>query len=298
MAYDITALPAFQTQGKALVIQAILEAQTIKLLTSAGSFDPTAKGDNTVQLMAANTVIQDGSTCGFNAIGGVALAQAILSIKPLKVNEVYCERELEKTWAVGQLQKGQTYDSLSFLTDITAIKTKDISAKVEDMIWKGDVTLTGDTTLSRMDGYLKKIKAGAYLALSGATSGATGVIAKLQAGHLAMPIVVRGQEDYRILIGKDVHDAYVAELASKNLFNPSADNTLFGTTAKFEVVNGLNGGHAVYTRMQNLTAGGEMTDIDFKSWFSEDDDNYKIKANFSLGATPIAINNIGYVKVA
>ena len=113
-----------------------------------------------------------------------------------------------------------------------------------------------------------------------------------------MPIEIRGQADYRILVGKDTYDLYVAELAAKNLFNPSADNTLFGTTAKFEVLNGLNGGHVVYTRLQNLQAGGEMTDIDFKSWFSEDDETYKIKSRFSLGVVPVAVNNIGYNKVA
>jgi hypothetical protein len=294
MGYNVSALPTFQTEGKAFVVKSILEAQTIKLLNDAGSFDPTAKGISSIQLLDTDIVIQDGQACGFNANGGAVLSQAQLVVKPLKINQEYCSRDLEKTWAKGELQKGQDYTDMAFYSDIAELNTKKSSYELEKMVWLGDTGLTASSSLQRMDGFIKQIKAGSYINLSGATGSTT--LIKLQKVFAAMPIEVRSADDFRIFIGKDVFDQYVADLAEKNLFNLPEEGTILGTTGKYVAVNGLNGGHVVAARMRNLQAGGEMTDIEFKSWYSNDDDTVKISSRFSLGVVPVYVNEIGYVK--
>lgn len=296
MGYNITNLPDFKTEGKAFVIKSILESQTLKKLNDAGSFDPTAKGSQTIQLLDTDLVIQDGAGCGFTPQGGAILSQAILSVKPLKINEEYCPRDLERTWAKGELKAGQDYDSVVFMNDIADINSKKAALELEKMVWLGDVASGATASLRKIDGFVKQIKAGSYINLSGAT-GAT-VTAKLQKIYAAMPIEVTDSEDFRIFIGRDVYNTYVAELAEKNLFNPTTEGTLFGTTAKLEVVSGLNGGHVVASRYRNLQAGGEMTDIEFDAWYSKDDDIMKLKSRFSLGVVPVYPQEIGYTKFA
>ncbi|TFF34386.1 hypothetical protein [Mucilaginibacter psychrotolerans] len=296
MGYNLSALPDFKSEGKAFVIKSILESQTIKKLNDAGSFDPTAKGTQTIQLLDSDLVIQDGSNCGFSSAGGAILSQTTLTVKDLKINEEYCPRDLERVWAKGELKAGQEYDEMVFMSDIADMNTKKAALELEKMVWLGDTTITGTTSLKRIDGYIKQIKAGAYINLSGATG--TTVIAKLQKVNASMPIEVRSAEDFRIFIGKDTFDQYVAELAEKNLFNQPESGTVFGTTAKYEVLNGLNGGHVVAARYRNLQAGGEMTDVSYESWYSKDDDNLKVKSRFSLGVVPVYVQEIGYAKVA
>jgi hypothetical protein len=296
MGYDITNLPNFKTEGKAFVLKSIMSSQTIKKLLDAGSFDPTAKGQSTIQLLDTDITIQDGQACGRNPLGGAALSQATLTVKPLKINQDYCPRDLERTWAKGELQAGQNYDSMAFMNDIAELNSNKASLEIEKMVWLGDTTLTGTTSLKQIDGYVKQIKAGAYINLSGAT-GAT-IISKLQKVNALMPIEVTDAEDFRIFIGKDTYNTYVAELAEKNLFNPTTEGTLFGTVAKLEVVSGLNGGHVVATRYRNLQAGGEMTDVSFDGWFSRDDDNFKLDSRFSIGVVPVYPQEIGYTKIA
>lgn len=296
MGYNLNALPDFKSEGKAFVIKSILESQTIKKLNEFNSFDPTAKGTSTVQLMDSDLVIQDGTNCGFDASGGAILSQAELTVKSLKINESYCPADLAKTWAKGELKAGLEYTEIVFMQDIADMNSKKIALQLELMTWLGDTSLTGATSLKQINGFIKQIKAGSYVNLSGAT-GAT-VIAKLQKVFSSMPIEVTDAEDFRIWIGKDTYNAYVAELASLNLFTPQNADTLFGTLAKLEVVSGLNGGHVVAARYRNLQAGGEMTDVSFDSWYSKDDDDVKLKSNFSLGVVPVYIQEIGYVKFA
>jgi len=293
MGYNITALPVFQTEGKAFIMKSILEAQTLSLL----NFDTTAKGITSVQLLDSDIVITDGSTCGRDANGGAVLSQAQLVVKPLKINQNYCVRDLEKIWAKGELAKGQEYDSMVFMQEIGELNSAKASAEIEQMIWKGDTTLTGGTSLKQIDGYLKQIKAGAYINLSGATSGSTSVIAKLQKAVAAMPIEVTEKDSFYVWVGKDTYNAYVAELAEKNLFANQADGVLFGTTAKLKAVSGLNGGHIVLTRTENLVAGGEMTDVQFKHYYDYPTDIQMFDSRFSLGVVPVYVSQIGYAKI-
>jgi len=294
MAYNITALPVFQTEGKAFILKSILESQTLSML----NFDTTAKGISTVQLLDTDITISDGSACGRNAAGGAVLSQAQLVVKPLKINQDYCVRDLEKTWAKGELAKGQEYDSMVFMNEIGELNSKKASAEIEQMIWKGDTTLTGSTNLKQIDGYIKQIKAGPYINLTSTVTGSTTVTSKLQKANAAMPIEVSEGEDFYILMGKDVYNMYVAELAEKNLFAAQADGVLFGTTSKIKAVSGLNGGHVVLTRLNHLVAGGEMTDVEFKHYWDYPTDTQMFDSRFSLGVVPVLVSEIGYAKLA
>jgi hypothetical protein len=300
MGYNISTLPDFKSEGKGFLVGAIQEAKTIKMLSAANAFDASAKGSQTVQILGNNATIQDGSNCGFTPIGGADLTQAILTVKPLKINEEYCQRQLERIWANGELKPGQDYDEMLFQADIAAVTVSDLAAKLEKMIWLGDTATVGVTpdalALKQLDGFVKKIKAGSYINLQ--TSVVAGkVIDSLSAMYNAMPIEETDSEDFRILIGKDTYNKYVAELAKANLFNPTTAEVLFTTVGKMEVLSGLNGGHVVLSRLQNLQAGGEMTEIDYKAWYSQDDDVMKVSSRFSLGVTPVFVNRIGYAKI-
>jgi len=296
MGYDISKLNAFtQESAKPFALKSVLEAQTIKVLLDAGSFDPEAKGNTYINLMDTDVIIQSAEGCGFNAQGGAVLSQAVLSVVPMKINQEYCESDLVKTFRVGQLQKGLEYNELSLATEIAESNSGQVSEKLEELIWKGDVTATGATNhLSKMDGFLKKIKAGDYIEPD--LTGATTMVEKLQAIFKAVPAKVSSKPDFRIFVGQGTWDAYSMELSKLNLFKPVTDQTLFGTSVKIEITNGIEG-HVVATRLRSLQAGGEMSAVEMDVWYSRDQDVLKLKSLFSLGVTPVYVEEIAYTTI-
>lgn len=298
MAYDVTALPAYTSQQSTVFItKSILGAATIALLTQFGSFDPNAKGSEAIQLLDTDVVIQDGSTCARNPMGGAVLSQAKLTVKELKVNQNYCVKELVTTWAVEELKrkmKGLPYTDALFMDTIGDLNSEKVADKLEQMIWKGDTTVV-DTSLKQINGFIKQIKAGAYINLNPAGGVGDGkMITRLRAVDALMPIAVTSKKDYRVLIGQDMEKQYLAEIADKNLFVPPGSKTIFGTNATYEVLPGLNGTNLIIAaRMTRLRAGGEMTAGTFKKMYSVETENVYLDSHFSLGVVPIYISEIG-----
>ena len=300
MGYNISQLPAYTNeQSTEFMLKSVLDAKTIDLLISAGSFMPELKGSEAIQLMDKDVYFQDGSSCGRNPLGGVSLAQVEITAKRIKSNENYCIAELETKYTVEQLKakhKGQVYDDLVFNEQIGSAWAEKAAMEIENMVWQGDITLTGSTNLKLIDGFVKRVKnATDKINLSGAT-GAT-VTAKLQAIFRTMPVAVRKKEDFRIFISEEMHDEYVAENTSASLFKDVDTSKLVQTSAKLEVVSGLNEtGVVIAARLRNLRAGGDLTNMELDKWYSKETDSVNLDAKFSLGTQITYPQEIGYVK--
>lgn len=295
--YNIAALPAYTNQqSKEFIIKSILGAATIALLTSFGSFDPTAKGSEAIQLLDGEIVIQDGANCGRNPLGGATLSQAVLTVKKLKINQNYCVNDLDKTWAVEELKrtmKGLPYTDMLFVEDIGNMNSALTAKELEKMIWQGDTTSL-DTSLKQIDGFLKQIAAGTPVDLNPNDRADLTVLQQMRLAVHLMPIEVKQEEDFRILIGQDKEDLMLAEIADKNLFAKVDSKTIFGTNKKYEVIPGLNGTtKIVAARMKRLRAGGEMTAATFKKQYSIETENVYFDSHFSLGVVPVYTTEMG-----
>lgn len=296
MAYDVTKLPNYTSQkSEELMTKSILGGQTISILADKGSFNPSAKGSEAINLMSTDTFWQDGSTCGRNELGDTQLSQEVLTVKPIKINGKLCPRALEAKYTVEFMKakySGQNYDEALFIDKIGEEASLQIQADLEKAVWQGDTTISGTSNLKFFNGFLKQL-AGKTDLIDINNDGAS-VLAKLQLAHAAMPVEVTGQEDFRIFIGKDVANQLLAIMAEKNLFHPNVADSLFGTDAKFEVVNGLNSTKkAVFARVRNLRAGGEIGETEMNHWYSQDSDEVKTNVRFSMGTAVIYSSEIG-----
>jgi len=167
------------------------------------------------------------------------------------------------------------------------------------MIWSGDTT-SADLSLKQIDGFIKKIKAGtglsAYINLNPSAQVGLGsdVAALLLNAVLAMPSVVKQEADFRVLIGEDVEELYLAQMAAKNLYFPAGAGIIFGSAKKYEVVTGLNGTSIIVAaRVSRLRAGGEMTAATFKKQYSIETEQTYFDSHFSLGVVPVYREEIG-----
>jgi hypothetical protein len=295
MAFNPSALEAYvQDASREIATKAVAEAKTASLLIAAGAVTAGVKGSALIQTMDADVNFQDGSACGRSPLGNVTLGDIKITVSPIKDEQDFCNKSLYNSWYSQLLAKGQNPETetldASFAQSIMDLRASKIAKGTEDLIWKGDTALTGANNLKYIDGILKQVAGNIELTETGAN-----VIAKLQSLYKQYDITVRKQEDFRIFIGEDLYEDYLIELDNANKFRPGSEGVLAGTTAKFEVVSGLNGtGKVIGTRISNLHLGMDGTDDSHKAEFrySMETKKWYQDFHFSVGVKVIYADQV------
>ncbi len=252
MAFNIDNLGTYVQNGQGYAMKSISEAPTAKALIASRNVQFGVKGTAAILKMNSDISLQDASSCSRTAAGTTNLSNKNLVVKPIASYENLCPKTLWNTFFAESLAQGQSPEE-SFLPVFADVlmteKAMQIAEENEALLWQGDTSLTGSTNLKRIDGVVKQVTA------STSVTGAT-IIAKLQNFFLASDATVRNQSDFVIAIGQDVYDEYLVALATANIYKPTEDFKLFGTTAKLHVTSGLNGTRtAVGIRLSNMQLG-------------------------------------------
>ncbi|KKX49372.1 hypothetical protein [Sphingobacterium sp. IITKGP-BTPF85] len=303
MGYNISALPKHILQSEnteKFLTASILGSQTLDFLSDAGSFtEGLIGGTEPVNIMKTDLVYQDGKLCKLEDLGSVTLTQSEIYVKPIAFMQGFCSLDLNPTWKGEDMKakkKGKVLDEITFADAIIENLTATNKKNIERNIWQMKVD-AGDA--SSFDGFLEQLKTGT--APLGTIAPALKVYEKIIAGFLAMPTEVTGAEDFKIFIGSDLYNQYVAEISALNLFNALAPDAVHGTSAKFLVVDGLNGTKkAVLARARNLQGKTDITSegADLQSFYVEKEDTMYLRNRFGLGVKPVFINEIGVLNLA
>nr|WP_315393958.1 hypothetical protein [uncultured Sphingobacterium sp.] len=300
MGYDISKLPVYSdAQSREFIEKTVFGAQTIDFLEKAGSYHPEAQvGSTDIQLLDTDVVWQNGASCSIAELGSASFEKQALVVKQIAQNMSLCNAELENVYASADLnakRAGLSLDDALFLDSIMNNISLQNSAKLEQVIWNGDVTKTADATLKHFDGILKQLATGTF-ALGTITG--ENIVEKLQNAYLAMPTAVTSQLDFTIFISSSDYAKYKIAVQRANLFDAGNPLELVGTTAKFTIVDGLNGkDKVVYGRARNFRVGGNLKDMAIKNHYSQDDDNVKIRMRLSAGVTILYKQEIGVLNL-
>jgi len=283
-----------------MAVKAIADSQTAKLLIANGSVQAGVKGKASVLQLSQDVHLQDGSACGArNPLGTTSLGNTTITVAQLKDEANFCAKALYSTYYSYAIGKGQDPRSegqllADFLRSILEVKSAEINLANEQLLWNGDTTISGTSNLKYINGILKQL-ATAGTAVSLPATGST-IVEKLQNAHLAMPVEIRSKSDYRIFIGQDMYDAYTVALSLKNIYKPTEDYKLFGTTATLVPVTGLNGSNKVVaTRLSNLLLGMDGdNESDNVLWnFSLETNSYYCDFHYALGIVVIFPDQVG-----
>lgn len=255
MGFDKTGLSTYvANNSKEIALKAVTKAKTASLFIANGAVQFGVKGSEKMLAMDADVVLQDGSSCSRTASGSIKLSDKDLVVKPIKDVQDLCTKDLYNTYFAFNLTEGQapqeefTAEFANHIMDLRAVK---IAGENEKLLWQGDTALTGTTNMKRIDGIIKQVGTGYSITATGTT-----IINKLQSAVLTSNINVRSAEDFRVFVGEDVFAEYLVALANANIYKPTDDMTIFGTTAKMEVVPGLNGIRKIYAaRIKNFRLG-------------------------------------------
>lgn len=276
MGYSTDGLSTYvQERRDEIARKAVLGAKTIDLV----SWMVDVKTKAQMNTIETDVVLQNGEGCGFTAQGDTRVSNREIDTKVVKVNLEYCAKDLLRAWTQYEVRIAADAEALPFEGYIMEEIAEKLSAKVEEMFWKGDEGLG-------INGILKEYEnAGqAYVTISGSAYD------KIMAVYNAIPLAVLDKAV--IFVGKDLYREFIQNMVEKNFYHYNAGDAtdefvLPATTTKVIAVNGLNGtGAVVASATENLVYGTDITNADeiVDVWYSKDDRTNKIAIEFNMGA--------------
>ena len=290
MALNVSTLTNYVEEKRLpLIAKSFLRGKTIDLI----QIETGVLQDTALNLVSASVEFGDGATCGWNATEGVALSQRLLKPTFLKVNQVFCDKDLLKKWASYEVKLAAGREQLPFEEKFMEEIANAINESIEKLVWQGDSSHTNEP-----DGFLKILEAGGSGVVSATWSAGTTAYNKIKAVYNAIPANIIDKEDTVIFVGEETYREFIQDLVAANLYHFSPDYKageymVPGTSIRVIAVNGLNGtGKIVAGRLSNFFYGvGAEDDKDtFDFWYSQDSREFRLAVYFAM-AVQVAYPN-------
>lgn len=294
MAFDVSALTNYVDQTSTdLLVAAQFQPETASMI----GLQTGIKSAAALQLLSTNAVMQDGSSCGFNASGDVTFSQRTLTTAAIKFQDTLCPRTLETKWTQLLLKKGQNYTEADIPKIIVDNILGGIKQRLEVADWQGDTTSVS-AYLNRYDGLIKIIGAASPVSATASTYNSTNARAIVKNIILNIPATLKGNSAVKIFMGYDAAEIYRQALMDANLFHVAVGsgdqkNILAeGSVHEIVPVHGLDGLYSVSGQAcifafnpENAVLGVDMENEEeqAKMWYSMDDDNVKYSFRFRRG---------------
>jgi hypothetical protein len=140
MAFDVSALPAYMKEDQTTLIKASLfGSKTASLLNGAGQVIPGIKSSQALPLLDSTVYFQTDS-CSFTTSGSTTIADVVLTVGKMKVDEALCPKDLEAKYLQMVLNQGESVDMGVLTQQIGEEKAAQIAQALETAIWQGDTT--------------------------------------------------------------------------------------------------------------------------------------------------------------
>ena len=290
MALNVSTLSNYVEEKRLpLIAKSFLRGRTVDLI----QLETGVLQDTALNLVSATVEFGDGESCGWNPTDGVALSQRILKPTFLKVNQVFCDKDLLKKWASYEVKLAAGREQLPFEEKFMEEIANAINESIEKLVWQGDSSHTNEP-----DGFLKILETGGSGVVSVTWSAGTTAYNKIKAVYNTIPANIIDKEDTVIFVGEETYREFIQELVAANLYHFSPDYKageymVPGTSIRVIAVNGLNGtGKIVAGRLSNFFYGvGAEDDKDtFDFWYSQDNREFRLAVYFAI-ATQVAYPN-------
>lgn len=236
--------------------------------------------------------LQNGKDCGFNASGSTVFSDRDITVKTIKAQDEYCDRDLLGKFAESLVNIAAGKETLPFEAQIVDEVVKGIRKQIEEIVWQGDTTLG-------IDGLLK-------MAASGGTDSASTVnvsIAKgtniyeaVKAVYLAIP---EGLLD-KAFIGLSPANfrAFTQAMVEKNYFHYSGpqdanvNEFIFpGSNVKVKSIQGLSGvNDKIYASVwDNLVYGTDLLNDEeaVNAWYDPNTELFRYTIRFNAGVSTL-----------
>lgn len=155
--WDTSGLSAYiDENADDLATRLVEQARSVRLMKTLQGI----KGTQQLNDIDTDVTWQDGSSCGFNPTGNAAYGKKNITAKNIKVELEFCNSDLSGFWPQKKLVPGASaeLEQMPFEQVIMDNVLKKNAYEVDKAVWLGDTTSL-DTTLKRIDGLIKQLKA-------------------------------------------------------------------------------------------------------------------------------------------
>lgn len=291
-------LPEYVEQNRTpLLKEIVLDGAVLDHLTLQTGIKTKAA----INYLGVNTVFQDGRTCGNSKAGSAELTQRQIEVAEIKIFDEICPKTLLGKWAEYQVRTSalDEADKMPFEEFIVNLIVNDVRYKRDLAIWQGDTDIVPDPSDSdyaeqsakcRFDGFIKKAGEEAGTVDVNVPAGAT-CFAAIRKVAAAIP---RGYiNKTKIFVSPEFFLTFVMEMVDRNMFHYSGPQGEYPKELQFPGTglwvisqDGLTGVNKIYaSQSENMFFGTDMLDDaeEIKIWFSDDDDVWKYKVQFTAG---------------
>lgn len=291
MAYNVNSLPNYVEQNRGdLMSAAVLSPKSTTLF----SLMPNVKGETTINILDVGVVFQNGKACAFNPAGDDTFTQRSIVPGIIKINKTWCPKDLLNKYLVNEVSIGAGREVMPFEQKTVTELLAKIGAELEKALWQGNKT-SGTGNMAFFDGLATIIAADVASSVIPAANVITAAAAdtvrkRVYDTYEAIPDAAL--EEAAIMLSYANYRKLALALMEANLFHyernveSSMEMTLPGTNTRVIGIPGLTGVDTIYGLVPEEVVYGFDAQDDaqtFKLWFSDDDDLFKFKLEFSAG---------------
>jgi len=220
--YDLTDVTSYvEKQSKEILTDLTLSSELI----SKFNLMENVKGSEEIKLLESNPTLQAATACGRTPSGGVVFMQETVMTKRVKMEEIYCNEDLNSKWTQLYNRAGanrQDEEQPEFADIMIAYYRQKAMKRTQDLVILGD-TASGDANLAHIDGLVKLWENDADLNVIGTAeteftaSNAFDLAIKC---HEGIPEVLLDNEvDVEIWVGREVYRKIINNVYNDNNFH-------------------------------------------------------------------------------
>lgn len=182
------------------------------------------KGSEKIKLLNSEPALKSAATCGWNASGGAIFSDVTLTTDRIKIQESYCNEDLNGTWAqlLNQAGANRQDQTLPMEEVMKAYYIKKAAKLNQDLIFNGD-TASVNPNLVFYDGLRKKWKADANLGVynSVETSITTTNALSITLGmyNVIDPVLFDNEEMIEIIVGRETYRKIIEAVYKDNNYH-------------------------------------------------------------------------------
>lgn len=219
--YDVSGLAAYTDAQSTQMLTDLVFASG---LTSRISVMENVKGSEDIKLLNSTPALQAAASCGWNASGGAILTDVTLTTKRVKIQEEYCNEDLNGTWAQLMNAAGANrQDTEAVFEDVMAAYYIKQAAKLnQDLIFNGDTTSI-NPNLAHYDGFVKQWDADANLGVYTSTETAIDATNALDIAlglyETIDPVLFDNGVNVEIICGRETFRKIITQNFNDNKYN-------------------------------------------------------------------------------
>lgn len=273
------------THRDELLVKAVADSKTLRYVDILGNI----KYKDSIPYLDSEVVLDDGSNCGFDPKGSDVFTERFIETHAVKVNKEWCWKDFEKKFANYQLEWAAGRETLPFEQKMAESNMGKIQENVEVMVWSGNSTanVTGFIADINAESAVTHTVSAITSAITAATEIVDAMVAAVQTNARAL------RKGVNIFMAPSLFTQYIKEqnsicCANRQIIDAAAETLTYVGDSRITLipVEGLEGMNAIVGASKDALVYG--TDIEgreniYKTWYSEDDDKYRMRVLFRAG---------------